>query len=523
MKSKLLLLLKTNIINTYKIKSRSKKSWIGIIILALYVIAVLGASLGMYMNKLYTTFNEMGMAGYYIIALFSIASMFSFFFSIFSAKSGLFDNKDNDLLLALPVSRKDILTSRLLTISIYNTIIGLFFIIPGVIVYLMHTRITVMFIVSLIFLILLFSIIPTILASLFGYLVATLTSRTNNKSMFELLFYTLFIAIYLFTINSGGKILSFIINNKELLNVLSKTLFLPYYLLSKTIETNNILYILGFISINIICLYLFVSLLNKSYLKIITKLNSHNTKSNYKIQTLQTKTKSKALLEKEFKRYFSSAIYVFNTIFGVILILIVSIGSFFYSSEKIAALLNFNDLTPFGLVFSLLLFVISLTVTTNSCISIEKENFWIMKMIPVETKKIFNAKIMLNRIILIPFAVLSLIIFNINSFITLNEMLLLIVLTIVYGFFISNFGLITNLLFPKFDAPNDNVIVKQSAASFIGIFGGLSFFALILVFSNMYSKSNILILLVSIIISIILLVISKLIINSWGIKRWNNL
>src|SRR5574344_1300784 len=99
MKSKLLLLLKTNIINTYKIKSRSKKSWIGIIILALYVIAVLGTSLGMYMNKLYTTFNEMGMAGYYIIALFSIASMFSFFFSIFSAKSGLFDNKDNDLLL----------------------------------------------------------------------------------------------------------------------------------------------------------------------------------------------------------------------------------------------------------------------------------------------------------------------------------------------------------------------------------------------------------------------------------------
>ena len=38
---------------------------------------------------------------------------------------------------------------------------------------------------------------------------------------------------------------------------------------------------------------------------------------------------------------------------------------------------------------------------------------------------------------------------------------------------VSLAGVAINLLFPKLDAPNDTMVVKQSMAAFLGIFGGM--------------------------------------------------
>ena len=393
MKNKLLLLLKTYIIDKYKLRKLTKKRVIGLGILVIYVIGCLVVTLGMFLTNLFKTLNEVGMEDYYITLLFAMSSLFAFAFSIFSAKAGLFDNKDNDLLLALPIKRSDILASRLLLLTGYNFFIGLIFIIPGVVIYAKSVVLTPLYVISIILLTLFFSIIPTILASLFGYLVATLTSKTNNKSMFELIFYTLFIFIYMFAVTSGNKIISTLISNVEVLNILLKSLFLPIFFIHKGLITGNILYILGFILINLVWLFLFIYIFNKSYLRIISKLNSHKSKSNFKMQTLKTQSVKKALLKKELSRYFSSAIYVFNTIFGVAFIAIGGVASLIYSPDKLIALVDMGEMSSFTLVFVLTLFVISLTDTTNSSISIERENFWIMKMIPVETKDIFASKL----------------------------------------------------------------------------------------------------------------------------------
>lgn len=524
MKNKAFLLFKTNFINSYKLKATSNKKKIMTLILIIYIIGCLGFSIKMFMENLLKNLTDFGMQNYYITILFIVASIFAFIFSIFSAKSSLFDNKDNDLLLSIPVNKKEILTSRLLMIICYNFLIGLVFIIPGIMVYVTKITSSTIQIISIILLTLFFCIIPTVLSCLFGYLIAVLTSKTNKKSFFELLYYVLFIALYFLIITNANKILISLISNEKLFNTILKTIFSPMYLIYKGLATNNIIYILGFASLNIIILALFILIMNKSYFKIISKLNSHKTNSHYKMNTLKIKSIKKTLLEKESKRYFSSAIYVFNTIFGVVIILIAAIASFVFSPEKITNMVDLgSDINSFSFVYLILLFTISLTITTNSSISIERDNFWILKMIPVKIKDIFNAKLTFNRLIIIPITIISLILFSISGYITIIEMILLIILTIIYALFISNFGLIVNLMFPNLNAVNDAVIVKQSVSSMVGIFGGIIIFVIILLVSSQDGFSNALTISISILISLILYVISKVLLKSWGEKKFKEI
>lgn len=524
MKNKTLLLFKNNIINTYKLKAITSKKLILTIILLIYIVICLCFSLGIFMNNLIKILTKYGMQNYYITILFSMASIFAFLFSIFSAKSSLFDNKDNNLLLSLPIKRTEILTSRVLMLLIYNFFIGLLFIIPGLYIFFEKIIPTTISIISVIILTLFFAIIPTVFSCIVGYLAAVLTSKTNARSMFELLYYTLFIILYFFVINNANKILIKLLSNMKLFNIIIKTIFLPIYFIYKGVVTNNIIYILGFVVINLIILFLFIYLFNNNYFEILFRLSSHKTKSNYKIHTLKVNSIKKALFKKEVKRYFNSAIYVFNTIFGVVIIFIAAIASFIYSPDKIISMINLGiSVNSSGLVFILVLFVVSLTITTNSSISIERDNFWILKMIPVRVKDIFSAKLLLNRIILIPLTILSILLFKISGFINLSEMLLLCVLTITYGLFISNFGLIANLLFPNFNASNDTIIVKQSLASFVGIMGGIIFFIIILLLSLKNKISSVESIIISIIITSVLYIISKVLLDKWGTKKFKEI
>ena len=181
MKNKLFLLLKTNLLNSFKIRSTTTRKKILMGVAILYIIGALLFSLGMYEKQIFTSFEKQNLVTYFLIIIFAIASIFSFLFTIYSAKAGLFENKDNNLLCSLPIKKSTILFSRLLYLVLYNLVIGLIFIVPGLVIYIKSVDVNIMFYVSVLVLLLLFSIIPTVLACIFGYLVAILTSKTKRK------------------------------------------------------------------------------------------------------------------------------------------------------------------------------------------------------------------------------------------------------------------------------------------------------------------------------------------------------
>lgn len=524
MKNKYKIVLKNSLVNTYKLKRLTPKKILLVFILFAYVFLSLFLLMNDFLSNIYTIFLKANLNSYYLTVIFSLATIFSFFFTIFSAKNALFENKDNDLLFSLPIKKKTILLSRLSTIIINNFIVSLVVIIPGIYVYLAHESITIGMMSVVILLILFTSVIPTILACLFGYLVAFITSKFKNKSLIELLSYLIFIAIYMTAIYEGDAIFNLFTENPELLTTILKYLFFPIYLINLSIISSNSIYIFLYVLINIAIIYLFITLLNKIYYKLIVKLTTTSTSSNFKFRKTKINTPLMALIKKDKKRYLTSAIYVFNTAFGVVILLIFSIASLFYKpSALLSNFIEFLTLNTSMLLFWCVIFIISLSNTTSSSISIEKKNFWILKMLPVTPKDVFKAKKSVNLMLLVPSIVISFILFLISGYITFSETILYFFISILYCNIISNFGLICNLMFPKFDAPNDTVIVKQSLSSMLGIIVPLLFSIVYMIIINSLNWSQELILIATSIFFFILMITTEFVLNTWGIKRYRKL
>ena len=524
MKNKFLVILKNSLMNNYKLKKSNKKKLLVILLLVIYVAATLFMMFKDFFGNIYEKLVIVNLTSYYLTILFSLTSLFSIFFSIFSSKNALFENKDNGLLFSLPIKKRDILLSRLVQILLYDFALSLFIIIPGLYVYFVNEIPSFKNVIVILLLVIFSSIIPTILSSLFGYLVAFISSKFKKKNIIEFISYILFIGIYMYLINNGNKLLELFINNPKMLTKILKYLFFPIYLINLSITKDNLVYVLLYVLFNVIIIYVFIILLNKLYYRIIVKLNTMKVSSKFRMKKMVNHSKMSSLIRKEIKRYLGSAIYVFNTSFGVIMLLIASIASLFYKCDKLIEILDLGTgFNAFMFVFYIVLFAVSFSITTNSSISIERNNFWILKMLPLTTKEVFMAKKSVNLILVIPCLICSLTLFKISNYINLKEMVFLMGIGLLISMVIANFGLICNLLFPKFDAPNDTVIVKQSMASMMGIMIPMILVIIYIVVINALNISQNLILIITTCICTILLIITYFVLNTWGVKKYRTL
>ena len=153
----------------------------------------------------------------------------------------------------------------------------------------------------------------------------------------------------------------------------------------------------------------------------------------------------------------------------------------------------------------------------------EKQNFYMLKALPLSEKEILNSKLKLNILLVLPSVIFFLIVIYLKGYIKFYDAYLLLFYSCFLNLFVSMYGLIVNLKFPMFDALNDQIIVKRSTSVLIGTIV-LTIICLCLVsFVMEYNvKYNHLIEL-SILIVLALDIILNFILNKWGIKRFRKL
>ena len=174
-------------------------------------------------------------------------------------------------------------------------------------------------------------------------------------------------------------------------------------------------------------------------------------------------------------------------------------------------------------IYLIITFVICLTNITCCSISMEKQNFYMLKTLPLSEKEILNSKLKLNILLVLPSVIFFLIVIYLKGYIKFYDAYLLLFYSCFLNLFVSMYGLIVNLKFPMFDALNDQIIVKRSTSVLIGTIV-LTIICLCLVsFVMEYNvKYNHLIEL-SILIVLALDIILNFILNKWGIKRFRKL
>ena len=511
-------ILKVNFLNNYKIRqlTQNKRVFLRKIIFILLIGFILIAYLTYFYEQAFKALPN----NLFMPLLFMSSMLLTFIMTIYTTKTILFEAKDNDLLLSLPIASFKILTIRLLSIYILGLGITLICSIPGVILAIINNSFSGIFLLTYLLFLIFSPIIPTCLSALFGYILGFIKSKTNFGSIFEIIFNLLIIVLYFYAYYNIPNFLMNISANQEGIITVMKYAFYPIYLLYASYLTNDFTNILLYIAINLAVFVIFVLILKRYYFSIISNLNRHKTKK-VKLQKDDFKQQSlkRTLLSKELRRLIKSPTYLLNTCIGLLILLIVAIVSLFYNMDNLLTAIGFENFTNQSFICLILGFSVVLSCTTGVSISLEKNNLWILKSLPVPIKEIINSKISLNILVVLPIILISLLIFLLAGYLDLTSFFILLLFGISLNLFMSNLGMLVNLKFPRTDLDSDVVIVKRSTSSFITVFTGMLifFFLMPLSFGN-----NLIILIISI-LSLLASLVLHLVIVKWGYRRFESI
>ena len=459
--------------NNSKFKSERKKKTIKGIAITL-IIGYILFYVYYITNSLMPTFVAINKPLYILAFLFAICSLYIFFSNLFKIKNILFDFKDYDLLMSLPIKRSTIIISKMISLYIINLLCTLIVMIPGYIAYIGHATLPN----HLIFFLLIFAIpiVPILASSIMGIILSWLTSFFKNKNIGSYIVYLFLITVVfigMYKINGLDE--NTLVNNS--INLVES--FNKYYPLTNIYITLlggfNLISLLVFIVIPLVLFGLFIIFINKGYMVLRDKLLKQNVKSDYILKRYTINKPVISLYKKELRRYFSSPLYVINTAFGCIVIVLLIISMLLFNDSVISRfdkITSFNEIVKSN-IFMVLSLICVVSSTTNSSISLEGKSFWIMKMLPVNSDKIYLSKIMVNLTLLIPTTIIASTFFGIYLHLSFIEFIFLYLIMLAYSIFASINGLLLNLLFPKFDYENEARVVKQSMAVFLTILIGL--------------------------------------------------
>lgn len=455
----------------------SKGKLIGFAILFLFVLVSILFSSFMYSYMMAQSFSQVGSLHLLISIMMAAGSIVSLVTTIAKASSVLFTYSDYDVVMSLPIKTSTIIASRIASLYFLNILFILLIMIPAFVAYLMFGGFSIAFCVAFFLTLFFIPLIPIIIATLIGMVVSIIASRFKVSNIFTIILSLIFI-VGIMAISSVISLPSSQMSEGQFYDIaklISDQIFRSYpltQLYTQGVCLGDMLSLAGFILLNISFFAVFVSMINWKYKKLCATLSAKRTSRNYKLTNLKGEHAFTALYKKEIKRFFSSSIYVINSSFGTIMLLIASIACIVVDIKSIDGI---SELLPMlKPVLPMIVSALIASVCTSCCsISLEGKSFWILKSLPISNKDIYNSKILFNLTVSIPALIISNILFIISLSLDPVTSILLFVSPIIFTIFSSVFGLFVNIKIPNFNWKNETAVVKQSIASMIGLLAPL--------------------------------------------------
>jgi ABC-2 type transport system permease protein len=414
---------------------------------------------------------------------FTITSLLVMFFTVFKASGILFAFKDYDMLMALPVQTTTVITSRFLLMYGMNALFSIVIMLPMGISYCLWTHPQMLFYLMWLSAIFVTPLVPMTIATVLGSIISGVSSRFKHTNVisivlsFGLLIAFMGLSMYAGTMNSSQIDMKQVASIGTMLSKKMNQIYPLVGIFEKAVSQNNIVAFLAFLAISGVWYYVFVKIVSIKYKAINTGLTTHQTKSNYKLQSLNTTSPFNALYQKEIKRFFSSYIYVLNVGVGAVLLLIGSITCFVLGIDKMQHLMGIENIK--SMIINFAPFVISgmlaMTCTTAVSLSLEGKNLWVLQSAPIDAATIYRSKMAVNISILLPVSILSSIFMSLCLKADIMSTLWMFITPLAYVCFTSVWGIFINIKMPNFTWESEVTVIKQSMASMLGMMGGMLF------------------------------------------------
>ncbi len=382
----------------------------------------------------------------------------------------LFGFKDYDILMSLPIKESTVLTAKLAPLYVSDMLYGLVMSAPIFYVYGTNTEMTVMFYVICVVSWLFMPMLPLTLGALISLGIAKLSAitRSNMVQIVVNLILMLVLMGCFMIINPGFSGDSSYSILADIGSYYPPALFFAGGVTAPV----NYLY---FVAISFIPFATFIAVFARSFKRINSVSTHFRGKSNYKITTLDKKCAFRMLFISERKRFFASTAAALNSGFGVIIYLIVFVLVVFAGKASFESMFIGIDVASVGFyIFCAFgLFVISSTLTTPYCISIEGKGFWHLKALPVRTSTIFIAKLAFNYVLTLPFVLVYNSVVGIVLGTSVVDIFAGTLAVLAVAVFFPLLGLALNLRFVNLTWRSADEIVKRGAPMTVCVIGGI--------------------------------------------------
>ena len=195
-------------------KSRSKGAVVlGIISYVAVLQGCMGAMFGMEAYSVCEPLCSAGLDWMYMAMMSMMALTIGILGSVFNTYASLYQAKDNDLMLSLPIPVRAILFARLSGVYIMGAMFAVTAMVPGIIVYGIVAHPGVWPVVSSIIVLVLLTFVILVLSCILGWVVGKIGNKTRNKSFVTVVLSLAFIAAYYAVYMNANKLLSKILAN----------------------------------------------------------------------------------------------------------------------------------------------------------------------------------------------------------------------------------------------------------------------------------------------------------------------
>lgn len=413
----------------------------------------------------------------------AVTSLITLIEGIYKSGSLLFNCRDDDMLLSLPLPRSRIVALRIFKFYVFELIFNSLYLVPVILAYALFAQPGLWFFPVSIVMVILLPVIPIVISCVIGALIAAFASRLKKRNLMS--------TILAFVFMLAGMAFSFKAsdwtrNIGDYAGGISSAINNIYYP-ARVYTELTLQFDLGklavFVLIHMVVIAATIAFIAKIYFRINSRVKTVRTNAKQEKVVFAQKPRKPifALIKKELNRFFSTPVFVTNAGFGLILFLI-GVGLICWKFNDLAPAFENQEVPitldvvrnylPFA-TFALMSFCSMMSFMTAAMVSLEGGAFNLTKTLPIDAKKILMAKVGASLVVVWPPILIGIVAMIVRFQFGILESLLLIVAGVVLPLVVELFGILTNLKHAKFDAENDTEIVKQSTSIMIATFAGL--------------------------------------------------
>ena len=459
-----------------------KNSGRGMMIFFIFLMAFLALDFGFIFGtmfySMYEPFNALGMGWLYYAIAAVMSTMLCFVGSVFLTQSMIYDAKDNELLLSMPIRPSAILGSRMLLLLLINYGYSLLIVAACGVVRCIVAPVTAAGVIRYLLCCLLLPLIPSTLSCIVGGLIALIISRLRNKNIFTMVLSLVCLGAYFaFCFNIESYINRLVENGAAIGEAIQKALP-PFYAMGLAMQNGDWGQLAIFALWCVVPFAVVYFLLSRSFIRIATSKRGQK-RIKYQARAMHASSVRRAMTVKELRRLGNISAYMLNGCIGAILAVAVAVLTLFKGQGILQGLANVYaggaDVNAFIMPMACTVecFTMALTIISAPSISLEGKNLWVLQSAPVRASDVLMPKVYLHMIIACPASLLASLLFVIALPMETADAVLMFLAPLALTVCMALLGVVANLHWPRFDYTNETFAIKQSVSSTVTMFAGL--------------------------------------------------